>query len=802
MTALGPAPSAVSSQSILAVDQHRTALARILTDVVRQPSQMDWEKLHQYVEARLNNLYFRGKQYLALSPVGGLIDLKPANDPAFLAFTAQDSQSANPFLYDYILPIFRGDVLKLASVVGTRAPNLKAAPFIPGRPLEAQVARTANRVLAYLRSHWNLDAFTRQLALTLCNSGTAFSYVNWNVDRDLYGQSEIPGQPETVYVPEHAPYYECLRCGQEASEGDHTEYQGRCPTCEAPLGPETMHTAENSVPVQQPTASIQVDNGAVDLTLGSIFTVDVPFQCKDIDDCPWLRYEYETLKWTLLRRYAQEAPDLVNKITEPIQPSSQTSQVASDMRQALSHPSGTRGMWKNPDLWLSTEVWLTPQMYEAVPKDISGNLRQMLSDTYPDGVRVCYVNSRPVALYHEPLRRHWAACKPSLAETIYGDPIFSDYRQGVDVLNDSLNMIVEALEHMTSEIVYDSDVLDREYLKNNAARSGVWLPTKPGGTGGRALGDYFFRTPGAELKEGVVQFMTFFISQNREGVGITPALFGASSASTAREAEINRNQALQQHVLMLNNMREFTARTCENGLYVLSQRSTGQLYYRSRSTTTAGFEPVPDLALLQQGGYRVWAEETFPMTPGGRRDWIGDMLQNPQSYPIIGLVQDPNFPPVVPQNLAKIHEGLALEDWYVPGLDAYNRLLEIIQELLSGEPFEVPDPMTGEPIMQPSVQPDPVLFEPSFAISVIRGWLYQEDARELEGTPGYANVRAYLEAYLQMQQPPPPPGMGGPQGPMPQPDMGQEGVMPPPAPSERPPEVPIAPEPPPPANLQ
>jgi hypothetical protein len=745
-----PYNSGSNSSSLLSSESFKLSVAKLL-DTVRAPAQYDWEKLHQYLEVRMNDLYFRGKQYLAMSPFGQFVDLKPSNDPAYLAFTSKEAQDASPFLYDYILPIFRGDVLKLASVVGTRAPNLKATPFIQGKPLQSRTARTANKVLAYLRSHFNLDEFSRNLSLGLLKSGTQFGYVNWNVSRELYGTGQVQGPPQIVQVPEHEPYYQCYRCGETATEAERMEFGGRCKRCEAELGEENLVTAETSVGVEQPGEMMETVNGAVELTLTSVLTTDVPFHVKDMESAPWLKYEFDAYKWALIRKYKGEAPELVGKMNEAPYGATTTEQWAADIRQAQMNPSGTRAYSRDPNLWLSTELWITPEMYEAVPVDQSGNTRQILEEEYPEGVRVCYVNSRPVALYSEKLARHWTSCKPNLSESLFGDPVFSDYRQGVDVLNDSLNMIIEALEHTTGEVVYDSQALSREYLENNAARAGVWLPAN---FQGRSSGDLFYRVPGSEIKEGIIQFVEWYIKQLRESVGITPALFGASQAQTAREAEINRNQALQQHLLMYNNMREFLARTMENSIYVLSTHSKGELYYRSRVPGKAQMERVQDLSILQQGGYKVWAEEAFPMTPGQRRDWIGDVLQNPQSYPIVSLVKDPNFPPLVPQNLGRIHESLSLDDWYIEGLDAYNRMLEIIDELLGGEVVQQVDQMTGQPVAMPSMQPDTLLFEPGFAIQVLRGWLHTEDAREAEEIQpgGFENVRAYLEAWMQVEQ--------------------------------------------------
>lgn len=760
---LPPSPAALLSTQILGPpsSQARTSLAHLLTSVIRQPSQYDWEKLHQYIEARLNNLYFRSKQYLSLSPFASNLDLRPSSDAAALAFTSRESQSANPFLYDYILPIFAGDVLKLASVLATRAPNLKAIPYIPGRPLDASLSRVANRGLSYLRSHWDLDAFLNQTVLGLCNSGTQFSYVQWETSNDLYGSTEIPGPPTTQYIPDHPSYYECFNCGARSSEADHMEFGGRCRQCEAPLGPETLVQSETVTEVlgpPDPAQTILAPNGAVSLSLESILTVDVPFYVKspELEDCPWLRREYESLKWSVARRFAVEAPELLTKLSEPSRPPTETARFASDIRQSQYSPSGYRAFYRDPSLWLTTELWLTPDMYEAIPKDTSGTLREQIQSAYPNGLRVAFVNSQPVALYGETLRRHWSACKPSLSEGIYGDPLFSGYRQGCEVINTCLNMVIEALEHMPGEVMFDKALLDSQFLEENAPKWGSWIGVK---FDGRSLSDHVARLPGSEIKEGVVNWMEWYFSKLRETVGITPALFGGGGGpeKTARQTEIERNQALQQHLLTWNNIRRFIARTGENGLDLLATKSNGSLFYRTRSTSIPQIESLPEITLLVTGGFKVFAEESFPQTPGQRSDSMKETLTNPVAPALLSIVRDPNISPnIVPQNLPILHETLGIEGLEMPDLDYFNLLMETIQQLLQAAPMPPMLDQFMQPIgpPTPSIQPDLVVFpNVQFNIDVLGGWYRKELSQTGSGLvqsneQGLLNVRAYLESWM------------------------------------------------------
>jgi hypothetical protein len=190
-----------------------------------------------------------------------------------------------------------------------------------------------------------------------------------------------------------------------------------------------------------------------------------------------------------------------------------------------------------------------------------------------------------------------------------------------------------------------------------------------------------------------------------------------------------------------------------------------------------------ELSLLQQGGFKIWAEEAFPMTPGQRSDRMAEIMSNPQSYPFLSLVDDPMVSPmIVPQNLPTIQETLMIEGMENPKLNTYNLLLETIQQLLQGAPQPpMVDPYTMQPMgpPTPSIQPDMVVFDdPTFVIRVVGDWyrkeLSQMGGGESQANPnGMANVRAYLETWMMIVQQQqmaaqmamaPPPGAGGPSG--------------------------------------
>jgi hypothetical protein len=119
-----------------------------------------------------------------------------------------------------------------------------------------------------------------------------------------------------------------------------------------------------------------------------------------------------------------------------------------------------------------------------------------------------------------------------------------------------------------------------------------------------------------------------------------------------------------------------------------------------------------------------------------------------------------------PANVEQIQEAVGMPDWVVPGLNARERLLDIIHQLLQSEPTDgQPDPQSGQPgPPQPSVQPNQTMFDAPMAVQVCRDWLVSDKGREAEGgqipgqSPrGFENVLAYTQAWMNLSAPPPAP---------------------------------------------
>ncbi len=745
----------IASQDPL-VQQFGPKLKTLIDDNVN--GDVDREKVYQYSKARKNELYWRGKQYVYPVLIGS--DVADWSSSGTIAYNANPDERKNQ--YDYTINIIRGDGRKFVAVLGQRSPNATAIPDRSDDEGSAGRARKANNAASYLRSQWNVEQIQRHLAMSLWKNGTTFIYTPWRTDSGKYGtyaaqhveMTEQKSGPDT---------YRCPQCGAQVPDSMVNPAQPSCPMCNTQLGPEHFQAA----PMEQvPQFSQQeYSKGTVECHLATIFEVTTPFYGKTLRDLPWLWYEYEETKGSLIAAW----PQLRSKLQQDVY--SEGTGVSAQGRLARDVASSPTGSYISPrkNRWLYTRIWLKPNMYELLEDE---NIRNGLYQNFPKGVKVTLVQNEIVALEHEDLCDVWAMCKPETSEYIFADPICDDYMGIQDLTNDMYNITIETLERAIPFLIADPTVLDMQQFRKHAGLPAEVIPAKAG-IGGR-LDQSIVKAPTADLDPNIMKWPGMIQGVGREIVGIIPAIFGGEGPSpTARQAELQRNQALQQLNTVWNEMRDCWAQVYTNGVRLLAK------YAMPDGSNLGGFsDDVADYEDLAQGGYHFSCEEAMPMTWGQQRDLIMFLLQqSPQAQQAFGLTN--------PLNIPDLQEVLGLPSWRVQNLEARNKVMRTIQQLLKGQP--VPQPpmapggVAGPASDLPSIPIDQFEDDHMFSAQVVKEWAQLEKTAEIraQNPLGYRNVIAWGMAHLNALGNPPNPagaspsqGAGGPApggspGPMP-----------------------------------
>lgn len=754
------------------LERLRPSLAAFVQNNIR--GMQDPEKTWQYSDIRRMGLYVKGNQYLTYGPLGlgDGVDYRPLNQGNLSPVSKSAEQ---PF--DYVLNFLKGDLRAFIAVLGSKSPNVQAQARDLNNPDQMKMKIVADRLAAYLRSHWQVDRLQPELVRKLGMVGTAFSYVRYNANKAKYGVTTLP-KLERVQVPMSEPFFACPQCGAETPQGmasgglDPTSALPVCQGCGRQMGPEDLVTPP-MVPSVQANGQVDYENGAVELDLTDGMAVTIPFWVRDprLKDAPWLLYEYEKDRGQLIAAYPEQLRGQANLDSLGGNDSSIASEMGRFTRELSTSNTGNVNLARRMNKWLFTNVWMPPTSYETLPNDQSGELRDAILAQYPGGLQQTYVAGKLVDIQEAPLARCWSACRPEPGESVMAEPYFKDYIQASDNVNDSLNSITEAVMRSIGLTILSPDVVDFDRLQNDAVMPGEILPGKIGAPSD--MSKSYIKIPGADVNSALFNYIDWYIEKIREVSGIIPPIFGGGPAeNTLGATNIKKNQALMKLNVVWNEICSFWSATYDNGAWWAAKCTGGNLYDSPSQAGDATLQQITGLEALQQGGIWYQCDESMPQTIGERRNWLQQMLTEAQTNPLAVQI----FGLDSPANLARAQEMVGSSDWKVNGLAEYNKLYEIMNELAQ-TPMPPPqmDPMTGmQGPPMPAVAPDPLLFDPPFALKVVRDWLLSDHARDVEqmNPEGFQHVMAYGQAWMAMMQPPlgppmdggapPPDGGGGP----------------------------------------
>jgi len=131
-------------------------------------------------------------------------------------------------------------------------------------------------------------------------------------------------------------------------------------------------------------------------------------------------------------------------------------------------------------------------------------------------------------------------------------------------------------------------------------------------------------------------------------------------------------------------------------------------------------------------------DQAIPLTWGQRRAQTFQMFEGgPEMVRLFGMDR--------PKNLKTIYEILGNEDFEVPGMAEYNKVMADIRELLTQEP--IPG-INGE--FEPSIPPEEMEMDHALWVQYCKEWFYTDEAREAKknNQAGYLNVLARFKAEL------------------------------------------------------
>lgn len=714
-----------------------------LRSLVRQAdAHNEAQRLSLFLKAQRNDLYYRGITRVA--PV-------LAGDRIALQRVEMSESSGEPFR-EYTVNRIRGDGRKLISILGQKHPNVSAVADDPRQEADRAAAREYDRAAAVIRSWVDVEALQMRAVLYQFKYGTVFGYTRWVADGERYGWREEPVLEPQEQILEPGSY-QCPVCG---AAGQADTMPSACPACGAPSDPAGWTPPETAlVPVE--VGSRKYPNGRVEVTLANVLSVRVPFEAETIKDCDYLIYERELPRHRVLASY----PGVREKIGSSTGASSQGA--GRTARLSVSSPDGVRQA--NGDMVTVTEAWIRPVLYEAIADDAA---RTQVQQAFPSGVKVTMVDDHVVDAAESKMDDHWAACPAQVSDNIYSDPLCDDMIDYQDAFTDAMTIAMETLERGLPLSLFSPDIIDPKVLSSRTASPAEMLPARPG-SGGNLAGAVV-TVPTARFPEQLPELVGLFGEAVRDSTGIRPELWGGGDAGgTATEYVRRQNQALAQLGMQWVFLRDFWVEIYEDAVRELARYAIGDMVVPPSGGAVGANSGSLNLEVLRAGNAHFESDEAVPASMAQQREYLQQMVTGmpPQVADMMGVFH--------PANIGVVRTLLGLSSLVVPGEYQREKTHELIGELLRAAPIE----QDGAP-PAPSIEPDSIEDDLSVSVGIIQEWMASPAGREQKKTnpDGFANVKAYLAAAIQMSaQPPgeggppqpggPPPGGGGPPPPGP-----------------------------------
>lgn len=739
MEPIAPAAPAPSKEELI------FALSEHITRVIQQEmvDESDIDRIWLLRKFHKNYLYLRDLAYFAPALYQGLVDATGIDG----SILPDPSWQGNG-VYDYTQNIYKGYCRKLMAVLGTRIPNAVAVPNDPSDEADIKAARAANNAALYIRDHSELQVLILWLVFGLFNFGTCFWTVEWVVDGDENGYREV-SQVGTEDMPVGGGF-PCASCGATTDANQDGSTPPNCQQCGAQIDPATPYQQASNLTVPSDLPPQMVPKGSLEIDLTDGTEVSVPLDAdgrKGTDGCLWIRREKEFHKARLLHKYGDALREAIKGGDEnAFNEQTASLQYGESIRSAMASPIGVVRPRRENRWTVITEDW-SPPMYEMVEDKTA---RGLLQENYPKGIRITAVKGRVIDLEERDIHAHWQECQPEPIKRIMCEPLGDDWVVTQDILNNLLNQQNEAVERSNEPGFADPTRVDLDAWQRRRDNPADLIPAlrPPGGT----LADLIYRPPPVESSPEIVPFRQQVEQTSQQTTGLLEIIWGGDNSDpTARQSELKTNAAIRQLSVIWVMIGKSLERVYEKACALLAEHEEGVLAFSKQKANEFGkFDSVAVVIEdLKGGNYHFEADEAIPMTWGQQRDLLMWMLDKPpQILEAFGYSD--------PMNVWEMVSLLGMPTMRVPHLDARDKGMEIISQLLNDKPVPGPaDPQTGQPgPQQSSIQPD-YEDDAAFMSKLVKAYLVQNYELKQSKPDGYENIVLYSKACDQQAQQPP-----------------------------------------------
>jgi hypothetical protein len=668
----------------------------------------------------------------------GIQNIAPTMDPGTGAITwtafgptgqSKDENGSRSLDYNPRMTKSYGD--KFVAVLGQRPfHNCTADAGDPTSAIDRSGARQVNLLIQMLGGQLPLKILNLRLFYYLYKTGTTFGFARPVTDGDKFGFDEVPNL---------VPQQQCLnpQCGAMSpmSPGD-TNGPPQCPQCGASTA---------TVPAPDPTnPTKKYPKTSVMLDLLNGYTTTTPFNVVELNESPWIVSKSEKDRGIILKGFPQ-ARKIVGMGTGSGIAGDHADATGATVRAAAQSQTGTIRS-RNLNMWTDARIWLDSSRLQLIDDD---KVRALALQLYSEGVYVVQIEGRTVAIHKEDYRKRFSSCLPSMADYLFTDGGCWGMLGLEDAWSNLLNIMMETLETGIPTFITNPEYVNADEL-NRARYSPNRFTEAIAKYGENIQSSWGAMIPASRYPDQLPQSFEIIDAQIQNILGLLPQVYGQMPGNlTLGQARMMLNQGLMQ----LGTVSELATNFWEQ-----SWTNLVKMYVQVAGTNPQFKGETIDLDLIKNSAWTIKGDTAIPRSFAERVEALRELLsQTPQLAQALKIGS--------PANLGRLRDYLDLPDFEDPDADAMEALKEIIDQLWQAAPQDSPpgppDPMSGIPgppgPPQPSIPFDSLVFDPQMAIDLCRAALTDNLGQQRQMSPGYQNVRAFLQAAQQAATPPPPP---------------------------------------------
>jgi hypothetical protein len=628
------------------------------------------------------------------------------------------------------------------SSIGAAIPRSRWKPANADVEEDRETAKVSSRVEEIIERANKGPRMLKQELMEMFTSGCYFKFTRYVVDPDRTGthKETIVKMTKGEVLP---PRYVCFNCGTTTPQ---SELMGRqaitCPVCGTPFGPENFfedHIAE--IPVAEQKAD--VPNGMVLQSVYGPMHIDADPDSPDLMNTPLLNVAEEvSIGWLRMT-----FDDHWGEFQEAQSAGNVSEQLERLYRDILTTPQGyaTSFSFSSQNKPTYNRTWIQPMLF-AEMEGVDKSQAKELMKAFPSGCMLAWVGEIALQIRAAKLTDEWTwNGTEQVGFGLYPAPAGDAAVPVQQRLNDCMDKIDDYMDRLAVGILLaNTEVVDEKALNGKAMLPGILNPVKF--RKGMAMSDIqhaIFQVK-AQIDSLIFQYVAMLKQDIELLVGTPPQTFGAGTQEGV-ETMGGQRQQLQTGMQRLNldweSLCDEHAEAAENAIKCAAKNMTDDWFMAVNDEDSGDVRN--DYVYLDQMKGSVHAErdteQGFPMTASEIRTFWQEVLTNAENQFVAALMDEP-------QNVEACVRALAIPGMVAPKGAARGKMLRQIAKLIEGKPIQQPDPISGEPLMVPSVQPNKYLDDCATLVKLIPSWA-DEHWDQLEEKP---DAIANLEAFFKM----------------------------------------------------